>query len=1013
MQSWTNRFKVIDSRDPAFVPVLAIAFLALFAAPSISAAPAISLARTSFGSAESISIQITGANNPTHAKDWIGVYEAGVTPSGNPGAIWWVYLGDQGVTLGQGTIVFDAGKLANERYAPGGRYQVVLAYDDSYTVEASAQFSVTAVAQDLAAVFSGKQICTLLSVQTGLGLRLQGGAWADSSPVIQKTFEGGRSEQWQILPSPQADWYWILSRGSFKALSIDGPGMAILKFQDSSDASLWKLVPGSGGGYRLLSKLGGKALGSAGDSLANGVQLALGSAQEWIIRPLPLDDDDRIQRYFDDAYKYYAADRDDLMLASLEKTQETLLRLYQDDKKAGGKHRDLSMAALYKLEYQYYSTNHLAEADQLWLLLSNEKPTDEMMTIAAKNANWLGLRDLGNGDCDKALANFARADQIRKMVPSLASIDDWESMGWYIDLARKRKALGSIKPGYVQKILAIYYKGTDTWEDDGKGGKRHVVSSVEPIALGTSAIIQGLLKTTLEVVTGGKLSLEFRRVKTDVTINATYRVNDTYEEPDLSRVTGDLASVFYANINWADVVVNYWEKSGLNDSGTGFGGDTDGYPLFPYQRWLPSRGFVELPTAYAGQFTFLFHEYFHTVDTNFGYVMHGFTDANRVKFPGWKGSGQTDYYLWHFSTDIPATIAERGKKGDPQPWAKFSWANYGSLILPKPAFDYSLAQVSKVSLADREKARALWSSCDKAMKDGQEDEAYRLLDQMIAINPAYYDAFWYQAALDLKRGDYKAAVGKLQRYLPYADDPAEALRIAGLLRFKLRDDKGADAYYDLAAKYFQEMAEVYAGIPRFGDAIHSYGSGVRSLLDAGKTALALQLAKKGADFARKYKLADDDGILGLAFLQGELMVRTGAAKDGKAQMKAALDRGLSGNPDYVARFRNGAPTLSLGAASFTLDRPITITIANGNNPTRAKDWIGLYEADVSPNGNPAAIWWVYLGDKGVTEGQGTITFDPATVKDIGKRYMKGGTYKFVLAWDDSYVIQDNAFFTLK
>ena len=758
---------------------------------------------------------------------------------------------------------------------------------------------------------------------------------------------------------------------------------------------MWKLVSGSGGGYRLQSKLGGATFGLD---------------QEWTIRPVAQDDQDKVERYFDDAYKYYAADRDDLMLASLKKTQDSLLRLYQDDKKAGGKARDFYMAALYKLEYQYYSTNHLNEADQLWLLLSKENPSDDMMTIAAKNANWLGLADLGRGDCDKALANFVRADAIRKMAPSQASIADWEGMGWYIDLAKKRKALGSIKPDYVQKILAVYYKGTDAWEDDGAGGKRHVLSYVEPTVLGTSTVIQGLLNATLEVVTGGKLSLEFRRVKADVMIDATY---GSYEEPDLSEVSGDLASVLYANVNWADIVMNYWEKSGLNDSGTGFGGATDGYPLFPYQKWLPSRGFVELPAAYAGQLTFLFHEYFHTVDVNFGYVMHGFTDANRVNFPGWKGSGQTDYYLWHFSTDIPAAIADRAKKGDPQPWAKFSWANYASLILPKPAFDYALAQVSKVPLADREKAHELWASYDKALKAGKEDEAYSLLGQMIAINPAYYDAWWYQAALDLKRGDYKAAVGKLQSYLPYTDDPAEAMRIAGLLRFKLRDDKGADAYYALAAKYSEEMAAVYAGIPKFVEAIGSYGNGVHGLLDAGKTALALQLARRGADFAKQHKLADDDAILKLAFLQGELLAKTGADEEGRAQMKSALDRGLSANPDYAARFQNGAPTLSLSAASFAPDQSITVAIANGNKPTRAKDWLGLYEAEVSANGDPPAIWWVYLGDNGVKDGKGSITFAPATVKDIGKRYVKGGIYKFVLAWDDSYDIQDQAFFTLK
>ena len=151
----------MENRRPALVPVLAIALLASFAATALSASPAITVAKTSYGPDEAISIQISGANNPAHAKDWIGLYEAGVTPSGNPGAIWWVYLGDQGVKMGQGTLVLEAAKLGSERFAPGGRYQLVLAYDDSYKVEASTQFSVTAGAQDLSGVFSGAQFCKL------------------------------------------------------------------------------------------------------------------------------------------------------------------------------------------------------------------------------------------------------------------------------------------------------------------------------------------------------------------------------------------------------------------------------------------------------------------------------------------------------------------------------------------------------------------------------------------------------------------------------------------------------------------------------------------------------------------------------------------------------------------------------------------------------------------------------------------------------------------------------------
>jgi hypothetical protein len=108
------------------------------------------------------------------------------------------------------------------------------------------------------------------------------------------------------------------------------------------------------------------------------------------------------------------------------------------------------------------------------------------------------------------------------------------------------------------------------------------------------------------------------------------------------------------------------------------------------------------------------------------------------------------------------------------------------------------------------------------------------------------------------------------------------------------------------------------------------------------------------------------------------------------------------------------PAVSLSPQSpADSNQTINVTISNAENPSHATDWIGLYEANVTPNGNPASIWWDYLPNLGITTGSGTFTFNPANIPSAQRsRYSNGNNYKFILAYDDSYVIQASTSFTV-
>ncbi len=95
-------------------------------------------------------IAVTFTNGPANAKDWIGVYPAGVTPGAQPSIIWNYVDGTQGGTTGvsAGTINFAGG------ITTPGDYVAYLLLNDGYDPLASESFTVAAVTSTLPRVLS-------------------------------------------------------------------------------------------------------------------------------------------------------------------------------------------------------------------------------------------------------------------------------------------------------------------------------------------------------------------------------------------------------------------------------------------------------------------------------------------------------------------------------------------------------------------------------------------------------------------------------------------------------------------------------------------------------------------------------------------------------------------------------------------------------------------------------------------------------------------------------------------
>lgn len=116
-------------------------------------------------------------------------------------------------------------------------------------------------------------------------------------------------------------------------------------------------------------------------------------------------------------------------------------------------------------------------------------------------------------------------------------------------------------------------------------------------------------------------------------------------------------------------------------------------------------------------------------------------------------------------------------------------------------------------------------------------------------------------------------------------------------------------------------------------------------------------------------------------------------------------------PFETVVFASGSPTLTLSNTSIPVNGAVDVTVSDAQSPTNAKDWIGLCKESAVPQSS-TLIWWSYLLDVGVTDGNGSFTFNPSDIaSNKQSMYVAGESYKFILAYNNSYTVIDSVSFT--
>ena len=161
-----------------------------------------------------------------------------------------------------------------------------------------------------------------------------------------------------------------------------------------------------------------------------------------------------------------------------------------------------------------------------------------------------------------------------------------------------------------------------------------------------------------ELLTDGRMTCTFERYIHDGVVTNIITSTNTFEGKSSFIQKLDITSITPAPAMLKimprfDSLLIYWE-------GTPIGRPTGGiWPIPMGDGRTILRGYMQFHLSYEWPGTLL-HEFFHTVEDIYRISpRHGFAGSVRTNFPVWKGTGQYDYYRWHFDQTVKRAGYER------------------------------------------------------------------------------------------------------------------------------------------------------------------------------------------------------------------------------------------------------------------------------------------------------------------------------------------------------------------
>ncbi len=287
-----------------------------------------------------------------------------------------------------------------------------------------------------------------------------------------------------------------------------------------------------------------------------------------------------------------------------------------------------------------------------------------------KAASLLSMLYFGSGEYDKALFFLNMAQEASGRNEFIRSNYKFnEGWNFHADIINQRKNLGTIAPLIRHKMMLIYYQ---TIEVSARNEfSERINNEITEDMKEDMRLHYRALNRYIETFSQGRMTLEFSEIQINEPIRT---IQNQYA--DFTPVNRAMPWEFWDTIiREYDSVILCW--NGHQISNTFFGG---GF-LSPYD-FDDSRGVMQVPVNWLvneWNVGLLMHEFFHIVE--FACEIsptHGAFSQFRSAFPGWTGTGEFDYFLWHFRCTLSTSLLQRLDFRARYPVDK----NYDHLFLP-------------------------------------------------------------------------------------------------------------------------------------------------------------------------------------------------------------------------------------------------------------------------------------------------------------------------------------------
>ena len=423
---------------------------------------------------------------------------------------------------------------------------------------------------------------------------------------------------------------------------------------------------------------------------------------------------------------------------------------------------------------------------------------------------WLAQQELGATNWHQATTLFNRIADLSRQYPQIAKAWGTDSLDIeaHLQLSRQMQELPHRQPDYTYRILLVFLNEVSI-DQPGMHNNQLIGKAVLTDQQRNAAVRSfNSLRGYLEAMSRGRFSASFSTVEYPGTVSALrLRQDDSSQpptemhEPDTNYTSSALWPLLRNRYQEVDSIVYIWGGGGRLASAATGGARL--HPLIPWTLDSPLRGFIQIPgqmllNRYAP--VLVMHEFFHTIEQMADIKpAHGYKPKQRDQFPDWKGSGQLDYYRWHFDTTIPRQFTTKKEFKPERGWANLNFSTrYPERQISPDLIDHMATESARISPVDRRMALELLQQALPLIRSKKDQQALPLLQTARKLHPVHPGIQLELGRLYERIGNYQSALEIYQERSAHYPD-YQSLRGLATANQKLKQYPQAASLHGKAA----------------------------------------------------------------------------------------------------------------------------------------------------------------------------------------------------------------------